>query len=252
MTALEAIRQTENRLTNRFEDRLIVNRDLNRSMVSFQANKRQNGYRWFKYKEGFSSSLIGYILDKLHLDGGRLIDPFAGSGAALFGAAERGLNAFGVELLPVGREIVEARKLAANAVGLTSVVDRWADHSPWQAARKVVPFGHLHITEGAFPKETEEAIGKYMALVEDETPDARTMLRFAAMCILEDISYTRKDGQYLRWDHRPVGDRGLNPLTKGKSRPLAKPSQQSCGKSAMTLAVGPGNFFRSTKLGRLR
>ena len=33
--------------------------------------------------------------------------------------------------------------------------------------------------------------------------DVRTMLTFAAFSILEEISYTRKDGQFLRWDRRP-------------------------------------------------
>ena len=28
------------------------------------------------------------------------------------------------------------------------------------------------------------------------------MLNFACMSVLEDVSYTRKDGQYLRWDAR--------------------------------------------------
>ena len=28
------------------------------------------------------------------------------------------------------------------------------------------------------------------------------VLEFAALCILEQISFTRKDGQFLRWDHR--------------------------------------------------
>ena len=28
------------------------------------------------------------------------------------------------------------------------------------------------------------------------------LLRLACMSILEEVSFTRKDGQYLRWDHR--------------------------------------------------
>ena len=39
--AREALRQ-------RFRDRLIVRRDLNRRLVSYQANKEQPGLRWFK------------------------------------------------------------------------------------------------------------------------------------------------------------------------------------------------------------
>ena len=215
MTALEAIRQAEDRLTARFADKLVVNHDLNRTLVSFQANKRQNGYRWFKYKEGFSASLVGYLLERLGVAGGRLIDPFAGSGAALFGAAEAGLDSLGIELLPVGREIIEARKLAPDPSDLAPSLEQWEREKPWRAARQVAPFGHLRITEGAFPPETEESIGKYVASLEGVEPRARSLLRFAAMCVLEEVSYTRKDGQYLRWDYRSGRRQGAKRFDKG-------------------------------------
>ena len=66
---------------------LQVNTDLDRSLVSFQANKNEPFYRWFKYKEGFSSALVCYCLEKLAGKRGVLLDPFAGAGAALFACA---------------------------------------------------------------------------------------------------------------------------------------------------------------------
>ena len=36
----------------------------------------------------------------------------------------------------------------------------------------------------------------------DISDDARILIRLILMSILESISYTRKDGQYLRWDYR--------------------------------------------------
>lgn len=100
MLNLDALRQVEKELERRFEGKLVINRDLDRTLVSFQANKRQNHYRWFRYKEGFSASLVQYLLDKLRIDSGRLLDPFAGSGASLFGAAKRGIDTTGAELIP--------------------------------------------------------------------------------------------------------------------------------------------------------
>lgn len=41
------------------------------------------------------------------------------------------------------------------------------------------------------------------------------ILRFAALAILEDLSYTRKDGQYLRWDYRSKRDLAGKPFNKG-------------------------------------
>jgi DNA modification methylase len=36
------------------------------------------------------------------------------------------------------------------------------------------------------------------------------------LCVLESISYTRKDGQYLRWDYRAGRTSGKKPFDKGK------------------------------------
>jgi DNA modification methylase len=217
MSTLETIRQIEKELARRFDGKLRVNRDLNRTLVSFQANKRQNRYRWFKYKEGFSASLIRYLLDKLEMDRGRLLDPFAGSGAALFGAAHRGLDAVGIELLPVGCEVIETRKLAASAEApaIAEAFRRWAETKPWQNEKRSAPFHHLRITQGAFPPDTEISLGRYLAAANEEPSPVRAMLRFAALCILEDISYTRKDGQYLRWDYRSGRKQGVKPFDKG-------------------------------------
>ena len=45
-------------LHQRFAARLVVRHDLNRRLVSYQANKAQPGLRWLKYKEGFSADLV--------------------------------------------------------------------------------------------------------------------------------------------------------------------------------------------------
>src|SRR5260370_20375844 len=206
MLTLEAIKQSDLELTESYANKLIVNRHLDRTRVSFQANKRQNGFRWFKYKEGFSSDLVRYILRSLGVESGQLLDPFAGSGAALFVAAKAGMNAVGIELLPVGCEIIKARKIALteDRNELCNAIDHLLKIRPWTCDKAApLPFAHLRITDGAFPAETARALANYLAACEEFRGEpARTLLRFAAMCVLEEISYTRKDGQYIQWDHR--------------------------------------------------
>jgi hypothetical protein len=218
VATLDTIQQAEQELTRRFADRLIVNPALDRTLVSFQANKRRPAFRWFKYKEGFSAGLVHYLLQSVGITSGCLLDPFAGSGAALFVAAERGLDALGIELLPVGCEVIRARKAAQEAPGeVVTAITHWLKSRPWQiAAHRPVPFAHLPITHGAFPSGTEESLGRYLAACKRvASSPARTVLRFAALCILEEISYTRKDGQYLRWDHRPGRHLGTKRFDKG-------------------------------------
>ena len=217
LDALDQLRRTEHTLTGRFQSRLLINPDLSRALVSFQANKHE-GNHWFKYKEGFSSALMRYVFGCCGLRSGRLLDPFAGSGTALFAAADIGIDATGIELLPSSAEAIEVKRLCASvnprqlAIGI-----REFNHSRiWEVSGRRIDFPHLRITNGAFPPTTERLLGRYLyeaARVRDHV--LSRVLRFAALSVLESISYTRKDGQYLRWDARSGRRRGKKPFHKG-------------------------------------
>jgi DNA modification methylase len=217
-TTLDALSQQNTVLEERFSERLQVNRRLSRQLVSFQANKDKPGYRWFKYKEGFSESLVKYLLDQLRIDTGTILDPFAGTGTSLFAASERGLNATGIELLPVGCEIIDVRKQMRyeNATALRAAITRWQREKPWQQIENPLAFPHLRITQGAFPESTQKALECFLAALTSESESVARLLRFAALCVLEEISYTRKDGQYLRWDHRSSRRQASKPFDKGR------------------------------------
>lgn len=217
---LSKIQDLNTKLEKRFQDILIVNHDLNRALVSFQANKKTPGYRWYKFKEGYSSALVNYILDKFNIKTGKVIDPFAGSGTTLFVSAERGIDAVGIELLPVGVEIVEVRKIISNGDDpkkLIKFLEKWIDKKPWLKENSGRKINHLKITDGAFPKITEDLLGKFLNAI-DRVKDKnyRRILRFVLLCVLEEISFTRKDGQYLRWDYRSGRSNGDKKFNKGE------------------------------------
>jgi len=218
-TLLEQLARSEEDLQARFAEKMTVNNDLDRSLVSFQANKGENGHRWCKYKEGFSAELIRYIIRKSEITSGTLLDPFAGSGTALFVASELGLDSVGIELLPSSAEIIEVRAalLSANHVEIAKAITKFAEQAIWETDGPVQDFPHLRITAGAFPEETEKFLGRYLFEVSQlRDPLLRRLLRFAAMCVLESISFTRKDGQYLRWDYRSGRCLGKREFDKGR------------------------------------
>ena len=230
-------------LEARYAAKLRINPRLNRQLVSFQANKNRPVARWFHYKEGFSEALVGYLLDALHIEAGCILDPFAGTGTTLFGAAERGLNAVGVELLPVGSEIMQVRQLVqGHEPELQAVVRRWQTERPWQRTEPAWKFPHLRITAGAFPDATEDAIARYMTAFVDVPQDAARLLRFALLCVLEEVSYTRKDGQYLRWDHRSGRRQGARPFDKGRILPFDEAIDLKLSEILNDLQPGGGMF----------
>jgi DNA modification methylase len=204
-------------LERRFASKLHVNVRLSRQLVSFQANKNKPAYRWFRYKESFSEALVHYLMDTLDVKHGLLLDPFAGIGTTLFTASQRGLDSMGIELLPVGCEVIEVRQqIRGNEQMLIEVLSRWRTEKPWLSQQRHWSFPHLRITAGAFPDDTRDALERYMTAVTMEGAVAARVLRFAALCVLEEVSYTRKDGQYLRWDHRSLRRQGIKPFDKGK------------------------------------
>lgn len=195
-------------LFQQYSDRLITNSDLNRTLVSFQANKQTPFFRWLKYKEAFSSELVLYFLEMVKTQSrhaSHLLDPFAGSGTALITAWKAGCRATGIEMLPVGISAVRAR-LCAERVNITrfkKTINQLAKVDFSAVASKGFQFPHLRITENAFSEQTERAISKYVGFVQRiEDEEVRYLFWFACLSILEDVSFTRKDGQYLRWDYR--------------------------------------------------
>ena len=202
----------------RWAKKLVVDNSLTRALVSFQANKGRAVYRWFKYKEAFSAGLIEHLLNKYRISKGILLDPFAGSGTALFVAGGHGLKAEGIELLPIGRTIIATKQLIDWDLKEADVTRLafWRDHHPWRTSKTRTPINELRITRGAYPTETLDAMGRFLAASERENEHVKTVLIFALLCILENISYTRKDGQYLRWDYRSGRRQGKKIFDKGK------------------------------------
>lgn len=215
-------KQTKQELEEKFKSKISVNLKLNRQLVSFQANKTMPFYRWFKYKEGFSAPLVNYLIDQTRNDRREvLLDPFAGTGAALFAAREKGIQSIGIELLPVGVFVIKAR-LNSEKINIDNFINivkkiKYLDPGGYEESNEY-KFNHLTITRGAFPEETEKSINGFLHYCYNavDDPVIQELLLFSLFSILESISYTRKDGQYLRWDYRAGKNRVKRPFNKGK------------------------------------
>lgn len=237
------------RLLQHFRDKMMLNSKLDRKLVSSQDEKTQPFYRWFRYKEGFSSKLISYLLTEVHSQIGTLLDPFAGSGAALFSAASLGWEAQGIDVLPVGLHIFDARLAAlevdkrrfSETVNTLKQIDDFAQY--YDPAYQLQ---HVSITQGAFPPATEKALVGYVAYCHAHIADEhiRKLALFACFCVLEDISYTRKDGQYLRWDVRSGRSQGKKGKIFRKARIYSFSEALREKLAQMLHDLGEGTLFR--------
>ena len=158
-----------------------------------------------KYKEGFSRQLVESFIKPFNPT--HLLDPFAGIGTAPLVASWNGSKATGIEVMPVGVRTAESISYVANGAAESSVCDASKkliahlrqNHKPSEE----YGFSHVKITEGAFSTETERELARARQFLDGmDDPKMRQLLNFACMSVLEESSFTRKDGQYLRWDHR--------------------------------------------------
>ena len=226
--SLQEIERLDRETLRRFGDRTTIQPSLTRSLVSFQANKTKAAYRWYKYKEAFSAPLVEHLLSRHAPAAEKMLDPFAGSGTALFVASAAGIDAEGIELLPIGQQIISARKLLEEFTpDEVAVLRRWSATRPWTQARDRCELPELRITRGAYPEETRDSVERFMNALQGEGERVRTVLRFALLCVLESVSYTRKDGQYLRWDYRSGRRQGRKPFDKG---PISDFTRAVCAK----------------------
>jgi len=190
-----------------------------REDVSFQGNKKLPFYRWFPYKEGFSFDMVDKILKGSGLKGGNVLDPFAGSGTTLFASRENGFNSYGIEIMPIGMEIYRARN-AVESTNSRTIKDYIREikkiNFEDMPVSKEFEFQHLTITKGAFPEINERCLNAFRTYINTRIKDSKvkTIFNFVGMCLLEKISYTSKDGQFLRWDVRAGKGRGK--YTKNK------------------------------------
>lgn len=215
---IKKIESEDNALLQNFSDVLIEDKNLTRQLVSFQANKNKPIYRWYKYKEAFSADLIEYLCNQFSINSGKVLDPFAGAGTTLFSSASRGLDADGIELLPIGQHIIKSRKLVYENISDTTLqrLKFWMNSTPWNTCTSKASFEVYRITDGAYSEATHNKIETFLSCINQESSEVKELLLFTLLCILESVSFTRKDGQYLRWDYRSGRRKGQNTFDKGK------------------------------------
>ncbi len=215
---LKRIEKLNHEAEARWRERLRLDNSLTRVLVSFQGNKKKAVYRWFKFKEAFSVGLVEHLLGKYRITKGVVLDPFAGSGTALFAVGGLGLKAEGIELLPIGQTVIKTKQLIDWEMTEKDInrLAAWRDKRLWHKCKSSAPVNELRITRGAYPVETLETMQKFLAAMEREEKRVKDILFFALLCILESVSYTRKDGQYLRWDYRSGRRQGNKPFDKGE------------------------------------
>ncbi|MCY3852018.1 MAG: site-specific DNA-methyltransferase [Gammaproteobacteria bacterium] len=157
-----------------------------------------------KYKEGFSSALVQKLIESAN--GKQVLDPFSGAGTTALTAMGMGLRGTGIEILPLGNLIAQSVAHAANGLSheeFRAVSQKMLHATSKLNCNKQYILKHIPITEKAFSSQADREIANAREFIAKlDNPVLATVLNLACLSSLEEASYTRKDGQFLRWDSR--------------------------------------------------
>jgi len=182
----------ERRYSAYFENRLDY-----RQLVTYVPNKNIPVYNWFKYKEGFSRQLVYNLLKELKIERKDIVfDPFAGCGTTLLACKEFGYKAVGLDALPLAVFVARVKLQDWSDLGL---LEKAVNSLVRERIRKpTISFPNISIIDKAFPKYIQEEILFYKEKILEYEQPVQDFLMLGLISILEYVSYTSKDGQFLR------------------------------------------------------
>lgn len=185
---------------NRLEDKYaqyFEERPDYRQLVTYVPNKKLPVYNWFKYKEGFSRQLVYNILREWNISKkGIILDPFAGCGTTLLACKEFGYEAVGLDILPIA---IFVAKVKLQDWPDIEILERAVNFLIKEKFHKPkFSFPEVSIIDKAFPKHVQEEILFYKEHILEFEKPVQDFLMLGLISILENISYTSKDGQFLR------------------------------------------------------
>jgi len=170
-----------------------------RNTISYVCNKNLPLLRLFRYKEAFSLSFVQQIISELKLSESDLVlDPFCGMGTTLLASGFSSIASIGIDKSPLAVFVsntlpllltIEPHYLRETYQKLISLLKK----QPLAPIAEDVP-----IIKIAFPPDVLTTLRKLKSAIDKLDTPIRDVMMLLFLSIIEDCSYTSKDGQFLR------------------------------------------------------
>jgi len=169
------------------------------SLVSYVGNKNIPLLRIYKYKEAFAFNFVKDFLRRFEADSDDYVfDPFSGLGTTMFTSMLSDIPSVGIDKLPVAYFIsktlpflllLKENELKEMWMSLTPMIEK---SQPADVAMDVP------IMKIAFDEKTLSTLRKLKSTIDDLPDPYRDIFLLLFFSILEECSFTSKDGQFLR------------------------------------------------------
>jgi len=171
-----------------------------RNEVSYVGNKREPVLRWFRFKEAFSGNLVRRLVAKLILDRDScVLDPFCGIGTTLFVCQQVGIPSIGIDNFPIA--VFVASTITKVHEVDPKEVEFWVRRIPEISSRCDVDLDppDIPIVKKAFrPDIMKDLLRWREAIAQVDDPLVRNIIAIIFFNVIQDVSYTSNDGQFLR------------------------------------------------------
>lgn len=168
-----------------------------RRAVNFTGSSQDSVHRWFRYREGFSPSILETVQGC-----STVYDPFCGCGTTLIEAKRRALNAVGTDINPLALFVARV-KTRVYASPLLQVFDKASAAAIRGSRRKTWTPPPMPLLPKLFQVEALEelaAIRGSIGTVHDE--HVRDLLILCWLNILERCSNIFKEGNGLKYRNK--------------------------------------------------
>lgn len=169
------------------------------SLVSYVGNKNIPFLRIYRYKEAFAFNLVKDFLRRFEANSNDYVfDPFSGLGTTMFTSMISGIPSVGIDKLPVAYFISKTLPLFL-LLRQNELKETWTSLIPMIEKKRPADIAmDVPIMKIAFDEETLLTLRKLKSAINDLSEFYRNIFLLIFFSILEECSFTSKDGQFLR------------------------------------------------------
>jgi hypothetical protein len=155
--------------------------------------------RLYRYKEAFAFNFVQKFLKRFNLTTqDHVLDPYVGMGTTCFASMLHNIPSTGVDKLPLAAFIARTLPLflSLNKGKLVETFHRIKD--VYQTVKPAEVAMDVPIMKAAFTDENLLSLRRWKAAIDTLNEPLKDIFKLLFFSILEDCSFTSKDGQFLR------------------------------------------------------